>query len=591
MVHPILFMERTSELSHHFAKFSPKELKSDLSHLFKELPFDQVKKKLELCAEVLPCDLIQQAFGKEALSLASELFTSASYYLEATKSSAPSAVQKLITTLVDIQAAIAESLISAFGVTTLFAPAENAMMGEFKLHRLTTLISTVSLLTTLVLPLIGEAIAGYIMGAACLVLAAVSLIYPYIKPIPSVLPSGGENITKQLVDGALKPVYVRKAYLDSIASAFSHTRRPHHAMLIGDYGVGKSEVPIAFAQAILDGKYPELAGMTVYSFNAAKLKSKDNPWVSMTKIEEILAALGRHRKNSILVIDEFHALCEEKNIASAIELLSVLDNKGDSGIPKCLAITTQEQINDIEASNYGLSDRFEKVVVESSTETETVAILTKYYMRQDVKPLLVEGAMSEIYTKTTRLLSDQPQPKISLKVFSKCCKETEIKQARSTANEIANIQTQILAHNAEKALNHLKGYRGKVKSGSEKLEKRLQELEEQLKIQNETIERFYATKSIAETMTQVLFDTAVKVAQVKDRVLLGKLVLFDQFIQMRLNPELKRLTNELEILGLTVEVNSALIDEIIAKERADIEAQKNAQSKGKKQRKGRATSL
>jgi ATP-dependent Clp protease ATP-binding subunit ClpA len=565
---------------------SPLDLRKDISHFFNRISLNLAPQKIDACAQVLSSEKLKEAFGIDALQLAQELLSTAKTYLEATKRASPSTIEKLITAIVDIQVAIADSLISTFGVTSLFAPADNPMIGEFKIHRLTTLISTVTLLTSVVLPFIGEAIAGYIMAGIGLALAGLSLIYPYFKPMPSQLPSEGENLTKQLMDGTRKAVMVREDYLNKIVDSFLNTKRPQHAMLLGDYGVGKTEVAIALAQSILDGKYPELAGCHVFYFNVSTLLGPQTPWVTTNKLTEIIDALGRHRDNSIVVFDEIHVLCGKGKSEAGVQLLSLLDNKNGKGIKRCVGITTQEQINDIETTNFGLSDRFEKILVENATEEETVAILDVEYMNRSARPFLSEDAMNVIYKKTI----DRVQPGSSLKILSKCFKQLSAEQLQPLVAEIAKVKGRIRADQTKQVVGHLNGKKRKVTSNREALKKELLELEEQLKIKTESLHSFYDTKRVLEDLTTSMFDTVVKIESLKEERLLSKLVLLDRFIHLRVEPLLEQAKRDLKKLGIKVEINSELIDEVLAQEKALHDAQKGAKNKGKNDRKVRLTS-
>ena len=115
------------------------------------------------------------------------------------------------------------------------------MHSQMKGQKVMMLIGLFSLLSAVLIPVLGPALGGMIVGGALLGIAALSLIYPYSRPAPTFLPLA-QNWTQLYEKGQLPVVSGRKESVDEIAATLIGGKGVKmHPMLIGKSGVGKTE--------------------------------------------------------------------------------------------------------------------------------------------------------------------------------------------------------------------------------------------------------------------------------------------------------------------------------------------------------------
>src|SRR5205085_1295374 len=147
-----------------------------------------------------------------------------------------------------------------------------------------------------------------------------------IKPKTTHLPANAENWTKQVQNGGFV-AQGRKESLDEIANIIKMNR---HAILVGPSRVGKSLTAKAFAQAVERGDYPELKGKVVFRINTTDIVGQKASFLGGGNniLNKISAAMGRHRDDIILVLDEIHMACKN-NEKIADQLKTFLDEAGE----------------------------------------------------------------------------------------------------------------------------------------------------------------------------------------------------------------------------------------------------------------------
>ncbi len=522
-----------------------------------------------------------------ALETAKSLYREAQYYLEATQETSPT-IRTRINSLLNSLISVLESILNAFGVADFFKPAESEIHAEFKGQKIMMLMSLFTMLTGILVPVVGAALCGMILGATLLSIAALSLIYPYFRPTPSILPQG-ENWTQACQKGLLPAADGRKESLNEIAQTLISSKNAKtHVMLLGKTGVGKTETAKAFAQAVERGDYPELKGKKIFYFNTADLVNGSEMFNNGNKIlSRISQEMGRHRENFILILDEIHLACQKKERTDIGEQLKTYLDNGKQNFPYVIAITTEEEYyRDIYVNHAAFARRFKRITIQNTEDAETVKILNRFLLKQAPKAILEPNAVPTLLKMTKEAFGEQTaQPASSLKILSQCVKKTAESQKSPLDAKIEQARIRLQSIISQGAVE----FKSSVEKDKEcaELETRLRTLEEDFKREKGDLDRLFRMRDqLAETKAS-LFRNAADLSALAQKNLSSrqKKKLSRFFFETRfLVPALERqIHSEAKRIGAQISIDSKLIGQVI---QSELENDKKAQKivrKGKEQ--------
>ena len=189
------------------------------------------------------------------------------------------------------------------------------------------------------------------------------------------LDSFGRDLTELARQGKLDPVIGREQEIERAIQILCR-RTKNNPVLLGEAGVGKTAIVEGFAQRVVDGNVPELlADRRIVVLDLAMM-------VAGTKYrgqfeERIKAVMNevRRAKDTILFIDELHTLVGAGGAEGAIDASNVLKPALARGEIQCIGATTLDEYRKYIEKDSALDRRFQVVMVEPSTKSETVEIL------------------------------------------------------------------------------------------------------------------------------------------------------------------------------------------------------------------------
>ncbi len=189
------------------------------------------------------------------------------------------------------------------------------------------------------------------------------------------LDSFGRDLTELARQGKLDPVIGREKEIERAIQILSR-RTKNNPVLLGEAGVGKTAIVEGFAQRVVDGNVPELlCDRRIVVLDLAMM-------VAGTKYrgqfeERIKAVMNEVRrvKNTILFIDELHTLVGAGGAEGAIDASNVLKPALARGEIQCIGATTLDEYRKYIEKDQALDRRFQVIMVEPSTKSETVEIL------------------------------------------------------------------------------------------------------------------------------------------------------------------------------------------------------------------------
>ena len=518
-------------------------------------------KFLDRLATVIPLAKMQDAVKddvEDALKDAKGMFEEAKLYLQMTEGNTSPSIRARISSVLDGIISVIESIITAFGIGDFFKPAESDIHADFKSQKIMMLLSLFSMITTMILPILGAATGGLIIGGTLLGIAALSAIWPFIKPRTTHLPANAENWTKQVQNGGFV-AQGRKESLDEIANIIKMNR---HAILVGPSRVGKSLTAKAFAQAVERGDYPELKGKVVFRINTTDIVGQKASFLGGGNniLNKISAAMGRHRDDIILVLDEIHMACKN-NEKIADQLKTFLDENGE--FPHVIGITTEEEYDSHVKDNNAFSLRFDRVDIENTSQDETLRILGDTLLRSHSKPLIKEGALDHIYEKSCEV-EDAPQPAASLKLLKRCINRTGKTQKSPTEKKIIEVSNKILSLRSQAAAS--RGRKKEAKVQIAELENQLSELQEVLSKEKIELDKLFKSKELLDRVTKETYCSVLKISAIAQKTLNSKnekqlklFLLLHEFLGKSLESHVEETA---EALGVQAVIGEELIDEV-----------------------------
>ena len=189
------------------------------------------------------------------------------------------------------------------------------------------------------------------------------------------LDSFGRDLTEIARQGKLDPVIGRIGEIERIIQILCR-RQKNNPVLLGEAGVGKTAIVEGLAQKIVANDIPELlADHRIVVLDLAMM-------VAGTKYrgqfeERIKAVMNEVRRagNVILFIDELHTLVGAGGAEGAIDASNVLKPALSRGEIQCIGATTLDEYRKYIEKDTALERRFQQIIVEAPTRSETIEIL------------------------------------------------------------------------------------------------------------------------------------------------------------------------------------------------------------------------
>ncbi|HEY0900227.1 MAG TPA: ATP-dependent Clp protease ATP-binding subunit [Sphingobacteriaceae bacterium] len=233
-----------------------------------------------------------------------------------------------------------------------------------------------------------------------------------IKSKTPVLDNFGRDLTKAAEEGKLDPIVGREKEIERVSQILSR-RKKNNPILIGEPGVGKSAIAEGLALRIVQRKVSRvLFNKRVVTLDLASL-------VAGTKyrgqFEERMKAVMNELEKSpdvILFIDEIHTIVGAGGASGSLDASNMFKPALARGEIQCIGATTLDEYRQYIEKDGALDRRFQKVMVEPATPTETIEILNrikeKYEEHHGVT--YTDEAINACVSLTSRYITDRFLP-------------------------------------------------------------------------------------------------------------------------------------------------------------------------------------
>jgi len=190
-----------------------------------------------------------------------------------------------------------------------------------------------------------------------------------------VLDNFGTDLTLAAAEGKLDPCVGREREIQRVIEILGR-RKKNNPILIGEPGVGKSAIVEGLAQLIAKRHTsPILFGKHIYTLDMTAI-------VAGTKyrgqFEERLRQLMKELEQNpdiIVFIDEIHTIIGAGSTPGSMDAANIMKPALARGSVQCIGATTLDEYRNSIEKDGALERRFQKVLVEPTTNEETLQIL------------------------------------------------------------------------------------------------------------------------------------------------------------------------------------------------------------------------
>lgn len=237
----------------------------------------------------------------------------------------------------------------------------------------------------------------------------IALFYTALHYLPDSvkLPKDCFNLTQQVREGKIPPIYGRDNEAQRLADALI-SRSHNKPVLKGHSQIGKTTIAKRFAQGVVNGEYPQLAGMDVIMLTTVDLIPPEMAdHLAKRPLEKLLSALDKRLDNTIIFFDELQGATKREGVLS--------DQLKNRMTTYYFGAITDSDHDKLDA---GLKNRFKtEIAVKDLSEKETIQIMERYAEREAPEYEFNADVFKKIYIDSTAKKVEQPQG--SLDILSK----------------------------------------------------------------------------------------------------------------------------------------------------------------------------
>ena len=259
-----------------------------------------------------------------------------------------------------------------------------------------------------------------------------------------VLDNFGKDITGLAEMDKLDPVVGREKEIERVSQILSR-RKKNNPLLIGEPGVGKSAIAEGLALRIIQKRVSRvLYGKRIITLDLASL-------VAGTKYrgqfeERMKAVVNELEKNDdiILFIDEIHTIVGAGGATGSLDASNMFKPALARGEIQCIGATTLDEYRQNIEKDGALERRFQKVLIEQTSEIETIEILSnvkeKYENHHNVT--YTKSAIDACVELTSRYVTDRYLPDKAIDALDEAGSRVHIKNMK-VPKEVIDLEEQL----------------------------------------------------------------------------------------------------------------------------------------------------
>lgn len=327
----------------------------------------------------------------------------------------------------------------------------------------------------------------------------------------------GRDLTKLAEEGLLDPIVGRQSELNRIAQILSR-RKKNNPILIGEPGVGKSAIAEGLALRIVEGQVPyTLLDKRVITLDLASLVAGTKYRGQFEeRVKAILNELEKNR-NIIIFVDEIHTIVGAGSASGSLDASNMFKPALARGEIQCIGATTLDEYRQYIEKDGALERRFQKVLVEPTTEEETYEILQKIKQKYEDHHFVrySDDAVKACISLTNRYISDRHLPDKAIDALDEAGARVHISNV-SFPKEIVELKTELadVVKKKKDALNKRAfGEAAPFRDRERVLIKQIDELKSQWELQQRDNSNAVSENDVAEVVAMMTGVPIQRIAQ------------------------------------------------------------------------------
>jgi ATP-dependent Clp protease ATP-binding subunit ClpC len=264
------------------------------------------------------------------------------------------------------------------------------------------------------------------------------------KSTTPVLDAFGRNLNKAAEEGKLDPIVGREKELERIAQILSR-RKKNNPILIGEPGVGKSAIAEGLALRIRERTVPRiLMDKRVVALDLASMVAGTKYRGQFEERMKALLAELESDPNVILFIDEIHTIVGAGNASGSLDASNMFKPALARGELQCIGATTLDEYRKNIESDGALERRFQKVMIDPTTQEETIQILQNIKIKYEDHHLVnyTDDAIRSCVLLTQRYITDRCLPDKAIDALDEAGARVHIHNI-GTPDDILDIEKQL----------------------------------------------------------------------------------------------------------------------------------------------------
>jgi ATP-dependent Clp protease ATP-binding subunit ClpC len=332
-----------------------------------------------------------------------------------------------------------------------------------------------------------------------------------------VLDNFGRDLTAMAEQGKLDPVVGREKEIQRVSQILSR-RKKNNPLLIGEPGVGKSAIAEGLAIRIIKRKVSRiLFNKRVVTLDLASI-------VAGTKYrgqfeERMKAVMNELEKNDdiILFIDEIHTIVGAGGATGSLDASNMFKPALARGELQCVGATTLDEYRQHIEKDGALERRFQKVIVEPTSVSETIEILNniknKYEDHHNVD--YTNEAIEACVKLTNRYMTDRFLPDKAIDALDEAGSRVHITNI-DVPDQIVELEAQLEEVKATKnSVVKKQKYEeaAKLRDDEKRLEKSLTEAQEKWETESKLNRIQVSEENVAEVVSMMTSIPVNRIAQ------------------------------------------------------------------------------